>query len=181
MADPLKITEHGADVGKGQRKGARPFAGRLPLYVIMRSTRARGPWSMKRPAIETAISSLLLRLSNQYGVRVHEFANAGSQLHLILQCKNRDGLKKFLRSFAGLTARAVTGARKGVPSGRFWDWTAYSRVLGEGELEPVRRQLRGDGKALVTLVPSRPTLRSRTAAARSPKERVAVAASRQRR
>jgi REP element-mobilizing transposase RayT len=65
-------------------------------------------------------------------VRVYEYANAGNHLHLLLRAKHRADLQAFLRSFAGVAARLVTGARRGRPTGRFWDMLAYSRIVHWG-------------------------------------------------
>jgi hypothetical protein len=51
----------------------------------------------------------------------------------LLRAQSRENFQAFLRAFAGLVARQVTGARKGKPSGRFWDALTYSRVLNWGE------------------------------------------------
>jgi hypothetical protein len=45
----------------------------------------------------------------------------------------RPALRAFLREVSGLVARAVTGAKKGMPtSGRFWDHLAWSRIVDWG-------------------------------------------------
>jgi hypothetical protein len=53
-------------------------------------------------------------------------------------------LSAFLRSFAGILARKITGARKGRPlqAGRFWSALAWSRVITWGrEYSTVRRYI----------------------------------------
>ncbi len=48
----------------------------------------------------------------------------------------------FLRSFSGEVARAVTGARKGKPFGKFWDALAHSRVItGRKSFEIIDRYI----------------------------------------
>lgn len=128
----LAPTAHGGDVGKGRHKGARPFSPRRPLHIVLRSSRARGSLSLRKPWNEGAIGELLRRLSIRYAVHVYQFANAGNHLHLLARCSDRRRLQSFLRCFAGLVARAVTGAEKGRPFGRFWDSLAYSRILTWG-------------------------------------------------
>jgi hypothetical protein len=71
-------------------------------------------------------------LARRTSVRVYDYANAGTHLHLLVRAKHRSGFQAFLRSFAGVAARLVTGARRGQPIGRFWDDLAYSRVLSWG-------------------------------------------------
>jgi hypothetical protein len=53
----------------------------------------------------------------------------GNHLHLIVKAGQRENLQKFLRGFAGQTSMGVLGGKKGHKTGRFWDTTAYSRVV----------------------------------------------------
>lgn len=98
----------------------------------MRSSRARGQLSLLKPAHRTIVGELLRRLATRYDVHVYQFANAGNHLHLLARCRDRHSLRSFLRTFAGLVARAVTGAEKGRPGGKFWDCLVYSRILTWG-------------------------------------------------
>jgi hypothetical protein len=66
------------------------------------------------------------------GVRVYEYATVGNHIHMVVRARCRAGFQTFLRAFAGIAARLVTGARRGRPTGRFWDTLAYSRVLHWG-------------------------------------------------
>jgi REP element-mobilizing transposase RayT len=63
-------------------------------------------------------------------VRIHDFANVGSHLHLLVRIRRRQALQAFLRSFAGIVARKVTGAKRGRPlhDGPFWSALACRRV-----------------------------------------------------
>jgi REP element-mobilizing transposase RayT len=78
------------------------------------------------------VRDALRRYSRRYGIRVYEFANAGNHLHLLVRAKCRLALQNFLRVFAGIVARRVTGARRGLRVGPFWDMLAYSRVMSWG-------------------------------------------------
>jgi len=104
-------------------------------------------------------------LSQRHGVKVFEYANGGDQIHLLLRAKSRVGFQAFLRAFAGLTARLVTGAKKGKPSGKFWDALTYSRVLAWGKEFDMVRELvsSGDMGALEPL--ARPNNKKKTRAA----------------
>jgi REP element-mobilizing transposase RayT len=124
--------EHGGDVRSGKRKLARPFSARRPLHVVLRSTRARGAWSFRRPATEARLRQAMREQARRARVRVYEYANVGNHIHLLVRAKHRTELQVFLRSFAGVAARLVTGARKGHPVGRFWDTLAYSRIVQWG-------------------------------------------------
>src|SRR6266487_2591621 len=123
--DPPR-TEHGGEIRAGRRKIARPIDTRRALHVVMRSSRAQGAWSLRRREAAQIIQRMLRRFSKRYGIRVYEFANAGNHVHLLLRTRCRLALQTFLRAFAGLTARLITGAEKGRPVGRFWDFLSYS-------------------------------------------------------
>ena len=70
--------------------------------------------------------------ARRFGVRVYEFANVGSHLHLLVRARRREAFQGFLRSFAGIVARRVTGARRGRATGRFFSDLAWSRVVSWG-------------------------------------------------
>ncbi len=142
---PEVEAQHGGPTRSGQRKTSRPLEPTLPLYLALRSSRARGKWSLQRPTTEARIQEILRELSQRHGVKVFEYANGGDQLHLLLRAKSRPGFQAFLRAFAGLTARLVTGAKKGKPSGKFWDALTYSRVLAWGKEFDSMRELFGKG------------------------------------
>jgi REP element-mobilizing transposase RayT len=145
--------QHGGVSRTGQRKTSRPLEPTLPLYVVLRSSRARGRWSLARPPTRTAVKETLKALSSRHGIKVFEYSNGGDQVHLLLRAQSRQSFQAFLRAFAGLVARQVTGARKGKPSGRFWDALTYSRVLKWGEEFDLVKSLvaGGDLDALATL------------------------------
>jgi REP element-mobilizing transposase RayT len=122
--------EHGGSVRRGRRKIARPISTRHPLHVVLRSTRARGAWSLRRA--DARLREAMRAHARRTSVRVYEYANSGNHLHLLVRARHRADFQAFLRSFAGIAARLVTGARRGRPVGRFWDTLAYSRVLTWG-------------------------------------------------
>src|SRR5258707_14174494 len=68
-------------------------------------------------------------MARRFGVRVYDFANVGSDLHRLIRSDRRETFQAFLRSFAGIVARRVTGARRGTPVGRFFSGLAWSRVV----------------------------------------------------
>lgn len=128
----LSLTEHGGTFRQRLRKLERPVSTRRPMHVVLQSDRARGRWSLRKHerAIREALGACRLRA----GVRVYEFANVGSHLHLLVRAPRRQAFQSFLRSFAGIVARVVTGARRGRPlrDGPFWSALAWSRVVAWG-------------------------------------------------
>lgn len=154
---PEVEAQHGGSTRAGHRKTSRPLEPSLPLYVALRSSRARGKWSLERPVTHARIREVLQTLCQRHGIKVFEFAGGRDQIHLLLRAKSRTGFQAFLRAFAGLTARLVTGAKKGKPSGKFWDALTYSRVLAWGKEFDVMRELvgKGDFEALEPIIPSK--------------------------
>lgn len=124
--------EHGGDIALGRRKVARPIDTRRPMHLILRSSLARGQWSLRRLSNAQAIDTLRIRFARRFGVKVYRNSNAGNHLHLLVRARCRIGLQHFLRAFAGAVARLITGARRGHRAGRFWDRIAYSRVVQWG-------------------------------------------------
>jgi hypothetical protein len=125
----LTRTEHGGAGQPRRRKLARPVSTRRPMHLVLASAKARGAWSLLQH--ERKVLDVLRTCAHRHGVRVYDFANAGSHLHLLVRARRRDAFQAFLRSFAGIVARAVTGARRGRPceGGRFWSTLAWSRVV----------------------------------------------------
>ena len=126
----LARTQHGGDVRRGLRKLDRPVSTRRPMHVVLASHRARGPWSLRKH--DRAVREGLRRMARRFDVRIYDFANVGSHLHLVLRARRREGFQGFLRSFAGLVARRIMGATRGRPRGRFFDGLAWSRVVSWG-------------------------------------------------
>ncbi len=93
----------------------------------MRSSKAKGRLSFRSKQIE--IRKIIETAAARGNVKVHQFANVGNHLHLLISFKKRESCQRFLREVAGLVARVVTGARKGKPFGKFWDLLAHSRVV----------------------------------------------------
>jgi hypothetical protein len=67
-------------------------------------------------------------------VRVYDFANVGSHLHLLVRARRREAFQAFLRAFCGIVARIVSGAKRGLPlrGGPFWSGLAWSRIVTWG-------------------------------------------------
>jgi hypothetical protein len=128
----LSETEHGGVLGRGRRKTERPVSTRFPMHVVLHSQRAHGEWSLGRH--RGCVRRTLGACAKRNGVKLYGFANVGSHLHLLVRARRREAFQGFLRSFAGIVARIVTGARKSRPltGGRFWTALAWSRVVHFG-------------------------------------------------
>lgn len=120
---------HGGGIGKGKRKTSRPLERRKPIHLVMRSSQAKGIYSLKGMNRERQIESLVYSTAAKYGIKIASFANVGNHLHLLLQFQNRELFKNWLKTATGKIARLVTQARKGKPFGKFWDDLVFTRLI----------------------------------------------------
>lgn len=132
---PRLSLEHGGGTRLGKRKIARPFSHRHALHVTMKASGARGKRSLLTRENKHRVERLLEATSRCHSIRVYRFENVGNHLHLLIKTQKRQyslakrDFQRFLKQFAGELAFQVTGARKGNACGRFWDATAYSRIV----------------------------------------------------
>lgn len=125
-------TAHGGEHAKGRRKAARPVATKRAMHVILRSSRARGAWSLLTARNAAAVRTVTHATAKRFGIKVYRYANVGNHLHLLVQAKRRADFQNFLRVLAQGICFLVTKARKGNPVGKFWDALAFSRAVSWG-------------------------------------------------
>jgi REP element-mobilizing transposase RayT len=161
------LLEHGGDIRLGRRKIARPLDTSRPLHIVLRSTRAKRDWSLLRPAFAAQIRRRIRTLARRYDLTLYGYANSGNHIHILGRARSRRGFQSFLKVFAGVTARLVTGARKGKPVGRFWDRLAYSRIVSWGrDYRAVGAYVKQNADEALGLRPHRNRGRSRTTTSR---------------
>ena len=85
----LARTQHGGDIRRGKRKLERPVSTRRPMHVVLTSQRARGPLSLRKH--ERTVRDVLRRMARRFEVRIYDFANVGSHLHIVLRARRREG------------------------------------------------------------------------------------------
>jgi REP element-mobilizing transposase RayT len=130
---PRLSPEHGGALRAGMRKTLRPVDPKRPLHVVMRSSLARGHWSLLHPRHKAAVERLTRAIAKKRGVRLYRFANVGNHLHLLVLAPNRRLFTAFLRELPGRIAMLITGAKKGAASKRrFWDFIPYTRIASWG-------------------------------------------------
>ena len=140
-----KGVSHGGEHSKGKRKGLRPFDPKQALHVVLRSSKARGKYSMLAPQHCNHIRNLVSRLKARWGVSVYRYANVGNHLHLLIRAKSRTDWQGFIRELSGAIAIIVTGAKKGSALARskttdiaesakrgFWDHLVFTRIVQFG-------------------------------------------------
>lgn len=121
---------HGGEIGKGRRKLRRPIVSGKWMHVTLKSTLAKGAYSLLNIKHRLKVQGLIHAEAKRNFITIGDGVNMGNHFHLKIKCQNRQGFQKFLRAITGKIARLVTGAQKGKPFGkRFWDSLAFSRVL----------------------------------------------------
>lgn len=126
-------TSFGGSLHQGRRKTARPICAKKSLHVVLRSEIARGEWYLLLPANAKLLKQLLTLYSLRFSVTIYSFANVGNHCHLLLRAKSKEGLRNFLRVFAGQLAQRITGTRPGKPlKTSFWSVIAFSRIVEWG-------------------------------------------------
>lgn len=124
---------HGGEHSIGKRKGARPLVTKRPMHLVLRAEAAKGSWFLLRQANARLVKEKIAYFSKRWDVRIYEWANGGTHLHLLVKGRTREGLKNFMRALSGSLAMAVTGAKKGSALGkRFWDLLLFTRVVEWG-------------------------------------------------
>ncbi|MFN8847135.1 MAG: hypothetical protein ACK5W9_09815 [Bdellovibrionales bacterium] len=123
----LKSRTFGGSSLKKRRKVARPLQVGKIHHVVFKSSKAQGKLSFYTH--KKIVSSLLKEKSKKFFIEVLDFINMGNHLHLKMRFKDRKRFQQFLKSFSALLARKITGAKKGVKFGRFWDGLVYTRVI----------------------------------------------------
>ena len=132
-AASLGQTEHGGDLHKGRRKLRRPFSPDAPIHVVLKSHRARGPWSLLHRRNRSRVETLIHEQAKRAGVKIYRHANVGSHIHLLIRAHSPQAFRKFMRVLPALIARHVMQAKKGLtPQGRYWDLIPYSRLIQWG-------------------------------------------------
>ena len=123
----------GGESQKGKRKCQRPLNPKSSIHLVLKSTRATGVWSLLHRQHKTRVHDLLIKIAQQNGIKVYQYANVGNHLHLLLKMRNRAGFQKFLRIFSGRVALMITQAKKGKAQGKFWDSLAFTRIVHWGK------------------------------------------------
>ncbi|MGK5081709.1 transposase [Bdellovibrionota bacterium FG-1] len=140
---------HGGEHSLGKRKTVRPIDPKQALHVVLRSSQARGEFSMLHPRHCNLLEEFARKLAKRWGVRLYRYANVGNHIHLLIRVPSRAVWKRFLRELAGGIAIIVTGAKKGAALARnktgrgFWDHLAFSRIVQFG------RDFEGMGRYLI--------------------------------
>ena len=123
---------YGGDLLKTRRgrAHARPLTTRGTKHLVLRSSRAKGEWSFRKPQNKARIENILTHFARKNGLRLLSTANVGNHLHLHVKLSTRHTYRAFIRAVTAAIAMAVTGASRWRPGeGKFWDRRPFSRVM----------------------------------------------------
>ncbi len=116
---------------KKRRKVARPLREGLVHHVVFKSRKAQGALSFYKH--KNLVQRLLTERKKKFFVEVLDFVNMGNHLHLKVRFKDRKRFQNFLRTFAAILARKITGAHRSnsfkKTHGKFWDGMVFTRIL----------------------------------------------------
>lgn len=134
--DVFKINKEfgGCLHGKGHAKLARPLSTKQAMHVVLRSSLAKGDWSLRSVKNMKMVEQTLRKLASKYGIRIYRFANVGNHIHLLIKLSNRFTFAPFIRALSGMIAMRVTGAKKlSALTDKFWDFRPWSRIVEWGK------------------------------------------------
>lgn len=127
----IKAYSFGGVSLKKRRKTARPLYEGLIHHVVFKSSKAKNQLSFYHH--KKMIQSLLKERSQKFFIEILDFVNMGNHLHLKVRFKDKVRFQNFLRTFAALIARKITGAHRthsfNKIHGKFWDGMVFTRVL----------------------------------------------------
>ncbi len=117
-------------------KVARPFHPKYAQHVVLRSTIAKGRYSLLLKNKE--IDAEIRKQAHRFFVKIYQIANAGNHIHIVLRAHKRREFRKFMRIIASLIARKVLGAKRNSAvlkdsKRRFWDARPWSRIISWGK------------------------------------------------
>ncbi len=109
-------------------RGIRPLAVKNSMHLVLRSSLAKGEWSLLRHS--SKIRKILKRFSTKYGVKILAVGNAGNHVHLHIQLSNRFTYKPFIRATTASIAMAITGMSRWKKLDiKFWDRRPFTRIV----------------------------------------------------
>ncbi len=133
----------GSLLNRAQNRHARPVSSREPMHVILKSSQAVGRWSLGHSKHIRLIRKIIESACARYGVKLMQYSNNCSHLHMLLKFPSKAGYLRFIRAISCSIAMLVTGAKKNARLSKpFWDHRPYTRVLrGLRALQIVRRYI----------------------------------------
>ena len=139
----------GAHLKKSHAKKARPIAIKKTMHLTLRSSKAKGKYSLRLNKDRiNRIEKVVRSQAQKFGVEIFRYANVGNHLHLLIKPNYRLGFIYFLRAISGIISRIALGAERGqsklkakialgaksgtaklIEKNQFWDQRPWTRIL----------------------------------------------------
>jgi REP element-mobilizing transposase RayT len=131
-----KTSAYGGELSKTRsgRSGPRPISIKHSMHLVLRSSKAVGPWSFRKARNEAAIKNIFVRFGHKYGIQILRLANVGNHLHLQIKVANRYTFKAFIRATTAAITSVVTKCNAHQPlkkcfADRFFDYRPFTRFV----------------------------------------------------
>ncbi len=130
---PTQSKAYGGELLK-TRKGrahGRPLDTRNSMHLVLRSTKAKGPWSFKIPHNEIKIKQIVNKFAPRHGIKILSLAIVGNHLHFHIKIANRFGYFAFIRAITAAIAMTISGKSRWQRElkEKFWDYRPFTRIV----------------------------------------------------
>jgi REP element-mobilizing transposase RayT len=117
-------------------KCERPIDSKKALHLVLKSSHATGERSFNSKTHKKTVWRIINDHADKFGIKIHEYANGGNHLHILLRAKNREDYAAFIRTITGLIARCIGNSQRGRRlKKKFWDARPFSRVVSYARQE----------------------------------------------
>lgn len=124
----MNLNFGGSLLKNSHAKIVRPISTKESMHVVLKSSRANGSLSMLNHKHSKFVSRTIHFQAKKFLIHIHNFANVGNHIHILIKVNNRECFKNFLRAIAGLIAKYILG-RKRSGKEKFWDQRPFSRIV----------------------------------------------------
>lgn len=115
----LHPSAHGGVLRKRRAgRGARRVSTRYSMHLVLRSSQARGEWSLARPEHRLMIDRVLAKHAARFHVHLLGTGNAGNHLHIRAQFSRRKLYIKFIRAVTGEIALKIKRSARATRASR---------------------------------------------------------------
>ena len=115
----------GKQKAKGNPKGKRPLASKLPLHVVLRAKQG----GMRLPRAFTKVDSIVFKTARKHGVAVYKYANVGNHLHIVMKVSRIQRWPAFIRELTGRIAKLVKTLQIAPKGENFWLYRPFTRIV----------------------------------------------------
>ncbi|MBK7891623.1 MAG: transposase [Bdellovibrionales bacterium] len=123
----MQSSAFGGDLLKNSNaKTKRPFSPRAAIHVVLRT---RNAFSLLKRGRRARIAQIVESHAKRHLVHIHRFANAGSHLHVLIECRDRTRFRNFLRAVSGAIALLVKLEEKQTQTESFWLQRPWTRLV----------------------------------------------------